>query len=184
MVRDIRFQKVIKEANIQDGFKILDLGGGDGILKKYIPKRVDYLLIDYLPKRKFYNPLTKVGDYINYNLEDGLPESVKKQKFDVIFLLEFIEHIENFKSLLFQCKNCLKDKGKIIITTPTNHRFILGEDPTHIHCFRKSNLYNLAKMLEMKIKIKGTYIRIPKIEILIPSSNILYNEVFLVTLEK
>jgi 2-polyprenyl-3-methyl-5-hydroxy-6-metoxy-1,4-benzoquinol methylase len=98
--------------------------------------------------------------------------------------LEFIEHIENFRQLLFQCKKCLKDGGKIILTTPTNHRFIVGEDPTHIHCFRKSNFYNLARILEMKIKIKGIYIRIPKIEILIPSSNTIYNEVFLVTLEK
>lgn len=178
----MRFKQAVNEAELRDGFKVLDLGGGGNDLLKYFKKRVDYTVVDYDRTRKMYNPQDK--NFLNYNLEEGLPPIIKKQKFDVIFMLEFLEHIENFRTLLEQCRECLTENGKIVITTPTNHRFILGEDPTHIHCFRKSNFNNLAKILGMKIKIMGTYIRIPKLEIMIPSKSTFYTEVFLVVLRK
>ena len=41
-----------------------------------------------------------------------------KKKFDVIFAGELIEHLSNPGLFLQQCKKHLKEKGKLIITTP------------------------------------------------------------------
>jgi len=108
---------------------------------------------------------------------------------------EFIEHIENFKTLLIECSNVLSENGRIIISTPPNNRILYGdffdgrgEEPTHIHCFRKTNMRNLERMCNLSItKIVGTYIRFPPILkwwIVIPTNQTLYTEVIIYRLEK
>lgn len=131
----IRLKKSIKLADVRLGEKVLDLGCGDMSLKQMLSPDVNYVGID------------KNGGAIEYDLEDGLPKAIKNQKFDIIFMNEFIEHIENFKSILLECKQILTEKGRIIISTPSNNRILygdffngIGEDEGHIHCFRKTNM--------------------------------------------
>jgi 2-polyprenyl-3-methyl-5-hydroxy-6-metoxy-1,4-benzoquinol methylase len=183
-----RFKEILKIANIQSNERILDLGSGRDIILDFLPKnlKLDYVSVDFLPERKNIKtilPDNSLRRFIYHNLETGLPKELKNQKFDVIFLLEFIEHIENYKTILKQCRDLLSINGRIVLTTPTNHRFIMGEDKTHFHCFRKSNFKNLASWLGMRIKIFGIYVKIPIIDVYIPSSQTLYNEEFLVLLK-
>lgn len=176
---DIRLAKSAKLANIKDGERILDLGCGNGILIDYLPSGIDYTGVDLVD---------------GTDLEKGLPSNIKSQKFDVIFMNEFIEHIENFKSILVGCKGILSENSRIIISTPSAHRIIygdifngIGEDNTHIHCFKKSNMRNLARICGYKItKIIGTYIRFPpilKYWIAIPTHQTIYTEVLIYRLE-
>ena len=181
-----RFSKCIKLAGITGGENILDLGCGDMKLKKYLPSNCKYIGIDYNGKGN-----------IKHNLEKGLPLEIKDGKFDVIFMLEFIEHIENFKSLLLECREILSSKGRVIISTPHNHRLLIsdfttkwiGEDKTHIHCFRKSSMLNLAHICGYKItKMIGTGIRFPpftrKYFFVIPTNQTIYGEGIIYRLEK
>jgi 2-polyprenyl-3-methyl-5-hydroxy-6-metoxy-1,4-benzoquinol methylase len=179
----IRLKKSIKLADVRLGEKVLDLGCGDMSLKQMLSPDVNYVGID------------KNGGAIEYDLEDGLPKAIKNQKFDIIFMNEFIEHIENFKSILLECKQILTEKGRIIISTPSNNRILygdffngIGEDEGHIHCFRKTNMRNLARLCGLKIKdIKGTYIRfLPFLHtwFLIPTNQTIYTEVIVYRLEK
>ncbi|MCD6226396.1 MAG: class I SAM-dependent methyltransferase, partial [Candidatus Aenigmarchaeota archaeon] len=164
--KKLRFKKIIKIAQPRTGEKILDLGCYEGTIKSYIPFDVDYTGIDIKKDGK---------NIIKYDLEKGLPSKIKNKKFDLIFMNEFIEHIENFKTLLLECKKILKKDGRIIISTPSNNRFIIKEEPTHIHCFRKTNMENLARICGLKItKIIGTYIRIPILNIYIPTNQTIY----------
>lgn len=172
----------MKEAKLKQGYDVLDLGSGGNILVNYLDQNLNYTSVDYFETRKNYVNSKEDVKRINHNLEKGLPNELKDRKFDVIFILEFIEHIENFRSLLLECKKILKPNGEIIITTPTNHRFLIGEDKTHIHCFRKTNIRNLANMLNMNCSIKGVFIKIPKINLFIPSKQLFYNEMFLIKL--
>ncbi len=179
----IRLQAPVKWANLKNGDKVLDLGAHDGKILYFISEKIDYTSVDYMETFNAYYPERDFPkNVINHNLEKGIPQKLKKQKFDVIFLLEVIEHIENFKTLLLECKKILNPGGRIIITTPTNHRFLIGEDSTHFHCFRKTNFLNLARYLGMNIKIRGICIKIPFTDLLIPSSQIFYNDLFLVIL--
>tara|TARA_B100001939_G_C16876684_1_gene588968 strand:- start:352 stop:1065 length:714 start_codon:yes stop_codon:yes gene_type:complete len=58
-----------------------------------------------------------------FYLKDMNKEFNDEKKYDVITLLEFIEHItpEEVNSLILKCMNKLNENGKIIITTP-NYR--------------------------------------------------------------
>ncbi len=177
---DIRLKKSIKIANIKDKEKVLDLGCGNKILKYYLSDGIEYTGIDKID---------------GIDLEKELPSSILSQKFDVIFMNEFIEHIENFKSLLMKCREILSDNGRIIISTPSANRIIygdifngIGEDKTHICCFKKSNMRNLVRICGFKItKIIGTYIRFPPLLpnkfIAIPTNQTIYSEVIIYRLE-
>jgi len=178
----IRLIKPVQEARLRDGDKVLDLGAHDGKILHFIKAKIDYTSVDYMKTFKEYYPNKEFPKHVvDYNLEKGLPPKIKKQKYDVIFILEVIEHIQNFKNLLEECKKILSPKGRIIITTPTNHRFLLGEDPTHYHCFRKTNIKNLARALDLAYKTQGICIKIPFTDILIPSKQSFYNDLFLIT---
>ena len=178
----LRLRKSVLIAKVKKDEKVLDLGCGDKKLKKFLPS-TEYLGVD-----------ANGGD-IKHDLEKGLPDRIKNLKFDVIFMNEFIEHIENFRSMLNECKDALTEHGRIIISTPSNNRLLSGdfldvhsEDMTHIHCFRKTNMRNLAKICDLNITdIVGTYIRFPPFIprwFMIPTNQTIYTEVIIYRLEK
>lgn len=167
----IRIKKCVQLAQIKDNESVLDLGCGDSYIKNYLPKNINYTGID-----KY------TGD-ICYDLEKGLPNCVFDSRYDVIFMNEFIEHIENFVGLIQSCTGCLTPTGRIIISTPSNNRIVISEDKTHIHCFRKTNMENLARRCGLKLeKTIGTYIRFLSItpySIIIPTNQTIYTEVII-----
>ncbi len=179
-----RINKTISVGNVSNGETVLDLGcGKDKIIKTLLPKDVEYTGID-----------VEGGD-ITHDLENGLPREVSDKKFDVVFLNEFIEHIEHFKTLLMECREVLSEKGRIIISTPSNNRILygdffngIGEEITHIHCFRKTNMRNLVRICKLRIvKIVGTYVRFPPLShrwIALPMNQTVYTEVIIYRLEK
>lgn len=171
-----RLERSIELANIKNGYEVLDLGCENCDLFLYLKSGTGYTGID------------KNNGNIKHDLEKGLPDTILNCQFDVIFMNEFIEHIENFKSLLIQCEKCLKTTGSIIISTPSNNRMFFYEDPTHIHCFRKSNMINLAEMCRLKVdKITGTYINFPPLSpyhATIKTKQTIYTEVIVYKLIK
>jgi len=184
---NIRFRKTVKAAELKGNESILDLGCGRCKLKEFLPNSVRYTGVDFPKKGKDYglNLHAKNKDVIFWNLEKGLPRKIKNKKFDVIFLLEVLEHIENFKTLVSECAKVLSKRGKIVITTPSNNRLVKTEDKGHIHCFRKTNFENLANEVGLKIKlIKGIFIKIPILHIFIPSNSVCYNENILCVMQK
>ena len=152
---EMKIRQVIKIAQVKKKESVLDLGCGSKKLLKFLPK-VNYVGID-----------VKGDPDIKWDLEKGLPSEVKEDRYDVIFMLDFLEHVENFKTLLFESKKLLTKKGRIIISVPSPYfpRFmILGSSPDHIHSFTKENLKNLARICNLRItKIIGSGIRIPKL---------------------
>jgi D-inositol-3-phosphate glycosyltransferase len=69
--------------------------------------------------------------------------------FDAITMFDVVEHIEDYHSMLKECKRTLRPGGRILIATPSAHsiaRFMLGKrwswhkDPTHVHMFSPRSL--------------------------------------------
>lgn len=183
MLKEIyyRLQKTVQFSGIASGDKILDLGCGKNCpLLEFLPKNIEYTGIDIKKTRE--------KNVIKHDLERGLPRSIMNKKFDIIFILELLEHIENFRTLVMQCEQILSEKGRIIISTPSNMRlvvFLHGESHEHIHCFRKTNLNNLARICGLKMTgFGGTFIRIPILHTLILSDQTWYTDFFLVKFEK
>ena len=83
-----------------------------------------------------------------------------KKKYDLITLIEIIEHLKNPLKELIHLKNLLNKKGLFIIKTlfhPENNDIFLKwwykEDFTHISFFSQKTFKFLAKLLNMKLLI-------------------------------
>ena len=88
-----------------NGEKILDIGCRDKILKKYLIGSYDYTGLDY-------NPIIAVKekriDYINHNLEVGMPKNVN---YDIITAIDVLEHLENIHDIFEQIFENAKKKN-------------------------------------------------------------------------
>ncbi len=96
---------------------ILDVGCGPATTYKDLQPK-EYVGIELNEndvkrlKEKF--PLAK---FYSRNLEKD--KLNLNQKFDTVILLAVIEHIKYPDNMIIELKRCLKEKGKIIMTTPT-----------------------------------------------------------------
>ncbi len=165
-----KFESTHKKALdiVENNTKILDIGCNNGELGNLlIEKKCEVTGIDYNIKQN-----QKLKNYINYNLDDGLPE-INYDDFDYILILDVIEHLKDPENFLEQLKNKLKNnlKAKVLISTPNIAFFIMrfmllfGKfnygsrgilDKTHTRLFTFSSFSNLIKESDFGIsKIYG-----------------------------
>lgn len=100
-------EDMILDMIIPENRKILDLGCGCGNLsKKLLEQKGKVTSVDIEKNYKH----TRIRNLNNdFNLED---------KYDFILALELIEHLENPRHFLRQCKKLINKNGQIIISTP------------------------------------------------------------------
>jgi 2-polyprenyl-3-methyl-5-hydroxy-6-metoxy-1,4-benzoquinol methylase len=115
VIANLRLNRVVDFVDKNDC--VLDFGCG---VKSFLLSRLTNKIklgvgLDYDVKSR------KQGNikYINYKFEEKLPFG--DQSFDKVFLLAVLEHIETDRvfKLFLEFKRILKDKGEIVLTTPT-----------------------------------------------------------------
>jgi len=77
-----------------------------------------------------------------------LKEIFKNKSFDTIIVGHFIEHVENPYKLIRQCKDLLKDNGRLIVSTPNplSFPYIIAEFfSSEKFCFHREHKYALSK---------------------------------------
>lgn len=133
------------------GEEILDLGASEGNVHK--------LIVERNSERKIYSCDMKNADF---NRDLNRPFKIKK-RFDTIIAGEIIEHIENPSLFLKECRKILKDKGRLILTTPNaiglqyikNPSWCVNyKKPVHINCFTMPMLKSI--FIKEKLKIIHT----------------------------
>jgi len=87
----------------------LDLGCRDNILKKHLPQKINYTGVDL-----FQNDHNGV-DIIS-NVEESIP--VEDNSFDYIFMLDILEHLNDFQGVLENSLIKLKKGGELYINLP------------------------------------------------------------------
>ena len=98
---------------------ILDVGCGAGLTSEPLSRLGAKVCgIDFVKKNieiaKKHAQQNKLNiNYINKDIVNFNP----KEKYDVILLLEVIEHLDNWKEIILKLKNNLKPKGKFILST-------------------------------------------------------------------
>jgi len=109
-----RFERVKEFINFKNS-KVLDIGCGIGaFLEKFKNEGADVYGIDIdkdkinIAKEKFYNVFVSPAEKLNFN----------NNFFDVIFLHEVLEHVDDDVKTINEAFRVLKKGGKIIIFTP------------------------------------------------------------------
>ncbi len=149
-VKYSRYQCNFLEAEIKKfnskTVKILDFGAGIGTypdMLKDLGYRVDCVekdpdMIKILKKNhdKVYDDISQV-----------------KEKYDVIYSLNVLEHIEDDTKALADLKACLKDKGEIIIFIPAFNIIYnkLDARSGHYRRYRTKDFHKLAENTKLKL---------------------------------
>ena len=98
--------------------KILDLGCGNGDLGRFLKNDSHYIDGVTISEME-YTIAQKVIDQVYvYNLENGLPEEVLKNKYDIILCSHILEHICYPSKLLLDIKSVLNTDGYIVVCLP------------------------------------------------------------------
>jgi len=153
--------KAFNKINKNNG-KLLDLGCGTGVFLEYV-------------KKNFWNgkgiELSKYCVKICKNkgldvLQCDILNFETKEKFDVISILDALDHFQNPSLLISKCKRWLKDDGVILLTV-TNHdqpfNFIRNKIFTkhHLFFFTPKSITDLARKHHLSCYI---YIENPPVE--------------------
>ena len=110
--------KQINKGNINK-LDILDLGCGGGLTCEPLARlNANVTGIDFVPENIMVaKKHAKISDLkINYICDD-LDNFKVNNKYDVVLLLEVIEHMENWEKMIEKIKSMLKPNGHLIIST-------------------------------------------------------------------
>ena len=113
--------------NKKQNYKVLEIGAGTGFLlsklSKSFPNHIFDAIEPYGPGFKINREFKNMEIQENINLYEIAYENFKpKKKYDLIFLINVFEHLENWKHFLETIVNWLSEEGKCIILCP-NYNF-------------------------------------------------------------
>ena len=132
--KQIIFSLLTEKYKKQKKIKILDIGAGDRFVNKIclnISSEIEYKSLD--------KDQSRFHDY--YSIDEIT------EKFDIIFVLDVIEHLSLLEgqTLLSKCNYLLNPNGEIILSIPNNsHPTAFSGDCTHITSYR---YYDLGALL-------------------------------------
>lgn len=129
---------------IFEGTNVLDIGCGDGYISRglfgHLQKK-DVTAVDINLSDEWILELTGLDQGIRYQREMPL-----EGKYDLVMLLDVLEHIESDKDFLAGIVDSrLADKGKIMITVPA-FQSIYGRHDTFLGHYRRYNLNQLVSL--------------------------------------
>lgn len=123
--------------------RVLDLGCNKGLLvKAFRELKIDSYGCDISHEALISSPI-EIRKYLKL-LDitiDKLPFDNKE--FDLITMLDVVEHLSNFDLILSEVHRVLKTRGLLYISTPSPLTNIYCDDPTHINVHSKSFWINL-----------------------------------------
>ena len=135
---------------------ILDIGTGDAfsleqisyLFKQYRSFGLDIALSDSEIKSINENFLNKKCNITVTNNDKIIREFSKNHKFDIICLMDVIEHIENDKNFLAQTieNYAIDDNTLVVITVPAFQKVFLNHDRFLGH-YRRYNKESLSRVL-------------------------------------
>ena len=161
----LRIEYILKNINKKEINKqnILDLGCGGGLTCEPLAKLgatvtgVDFIKknIEIAKKHSAYSNL-KIK-YIN----DDLNKIIFKEKYDLILLLEVIEHLDNWESLIKKISKIIKPNGKLIISTINKtylSKIFAIEIAENLLNWVPKNTHNYDKLIDPQV-LKKTLIK-------------------------
>jgi SAM-dependent methyltransferase len=128
---------------LRSGLRILDIGSGLGHIMAAVRDRLPGCVItcvEAAPKSVAY--LRRNG----FTVVEEVPTLTRSAPYDLIFMVEVIEHLDDPSAVLRQCHTVLGEGGKIFLTTPSGELRSGSRSteayatPEHVQFFTKSSL--------------------------------------------
>lgn len=126
--------------------KILDLGCGMGAIAQEAQKIGDYYGVDVSEKAVNF---CKRRGIENVKQGDALHVPYEDDQFDIVLLLDTIEHVEDDFGVMDEVRRVLRPQGMVIVTAPA-FKFLWGPSDVTFQHFRRYRLGELKARLERK----------------------------------
>jgi hypothetical protein len=144
-----------KIINFKSGLH-LDIGGGSGIFSiQFRDKKWESDVMD-LPMQNLFSKKYKLKYYSENIIK--LKKNITKKKYNLITIIDTLEHIKDFKKFLIKIKNILLDKeGLIFIDCPGNYNFGRKKithdifNSCHYNMWCANSFSNLASQLDFEV---------------------------------
>tara|TARA_Y100000588_G_C13843416_1_gene748788 strand:- start:78 stop:761 length:684 start_codon:yes stop_codon:yes gene_type:complete len=140
--------------NFTKNYKCLDVGCGNNSFALNLEQISNYTIdqIDVDPLN-LVNKKKGRGSLFEYNINTKREDL--KNKYDIIFLLDVLEHIKNDSEFLESCYFHLKKDGCLVINVPSIPLLFSKYDDAvgHIRRYRKKELKNLLEKNKFTISI-------------------------------
>jgi 2-polyprenyl-3-methyl-5-hydroxy-6-metoxy-1,4-benzoquinol methylase len=146
--------------------EILEIGSGIGNISalfihqnKFITlSDIDDFYIQFL-KKKFHQS-SKVKDFLSIDLQSKDFKNHYRhleRKYDTVFLLNVLEHLEDDSSAIENCKYLLKKNGTLIILVPA-YSFLFSEMDKALNHFRRYSLNQFSRLIQKEnFKIENSF---------------------------
>lgn len=158
----MKFKMFARLAGDLAGKKILDYGGGAGILAiPYAKAGADVLIVDAeanaLRTAEFYAKREGVQDRVRTLPSASFPPALKQDRFDLVLAKDIIEHIVEDDAFVADLAACQEPGGVLLLSTHNSrsltyaiegsyqrywvgNRKWLGWDPTHVRFYNAASL--------------------------------------------
>lgn len=145
--RDV-IQSFIKlQMNESSTSKVLEIGCGVGGNVNLLSQLGNYLGIDmYKPAIDYCSEKFPQFNFQCTRVED-IPQEFSSNKFDSIYILDVLEHIDDQKAILKSTQNYLTQNGKILLTVPA-FEVLWSPHDDFVHHVRRYTKNGLKKTLE------------------------------------
>ena len=135
---------------------ILEIGSGIGNISEFvINDGFDITLSDYNPEyfhtlSNLYSGRSNVKEILSIDLQHPHFFSIYshlKEKYDTIYLLNVIEHLEDDATAIRFCHSLLKPGGRLIVLAPA-YQFLYSTLDKELGHYRRYTIKKLAQLLE------------------------------------
>jgi len=127
--------------------RVLDVGCGDAFIIKNLFKKSWVKSIDAVDINLSQSQIKQLYTEVNYILFHNNFDNLKKVHYNLILLLDILEHIKDDKQFLSEIVNkYLNDEGYIIITVPA-FNFLFSSHDKFMGHHRRYNIKELAALI-------------------------------------
>lgn len=143
-----------KKFNLDFNEKILDIGCGYG--NNLIHFSDDSIGIEANTSVAEFGQSLGLNIF-SINTEEDL--SAINQKFNLVWCSDLLVHLVSPYKFLYDCRNILKEKGKIVLQIPLMSVFNKHRSMCHLYSFNKKSLLYLLEMAGYKVLKTSGFIR-------------------------
>ncbi len=144
---EVLIRQLLTSGLVHDCARVLDVGAGLGHISSELKRQasgVEIVCVEAAPASVRH--LREIG----FEVFEDLSEMISGGKFDFMFIVELIEHVDDPVGLMTRCRHMLNPGGRIFLTTPSgelrngSHDTAAYQIPEHVQFFTERSLGNLA----------------------------------------